>query len=280
MAQTHQISNLNAITNADLNPSFGFFGFGVGLPNQGSDASGVGHIGNTNASVAFGFADDGWVPQNSTVASVQTTIRGKYDFAVSNAQAYIRYNGGAGPVYGAAFTLGSSYANYTTTFTTDPASAAWTVANIFTASLRWGILSASGTPDPTSDQYFTQYLLLISFTLPPPTSVTTSAASGILGNIATLNGSFNPNTATFAFPCSYYFEWGLTTSYGNTTATVANQYGGTSIAASTGLTGLTILTTYHYRLVVVNGDNTVQGADQQFTTTSVIVDYFDEGEEG
>lgn len=280
MPFTHQISNLNNLTNGDLNPAIGFFGFGAGLPNTGSDSDGVGHLGNTNGSVAFGFADDGWIPHNSTVSSVQTSLRGLYAFSVSNAQAYIRYNGGAGPVYGAAFTLSAGYANFATSFTTDPAASPWTVANIFTGTMRWGILAASGTPDPSSDQYFTQYILTIAFTLPAPSSVTTSAASGILGNTATLNGSFNPNSATFAYPCSYYFEWGLTTAYGNVTATVTDQLGSASVAASSGLTGLSISTTYHYRLVALNGDNTVQGGDQSFTTTTVIAGYFDEGEEG
>jgi hypothetical protein len=95
----------------------------------------------------------------------------------------------------------------------------------------------------------------------PPT-VTTSAASNLATNGATLNGSLNPNgTNTTA-----KFEYGLTTGYGTTVALSGTFTGSSSIAVSSNLTGLLAGTTYHFRLDATNANGLTLGSDQSFTT--------------
>lgn len=73
----------------------------------------------------------------------------------------------------------------------------------------------------------------------------------------TLAGSVNPNRLALRA----WFEWGTTTSYGNTTPVqeVTNQITAQNLSAT--ITGLAEGTIYHYRLVVNNGLGTFQGAD-------------------
>jgi hypothetical protein len=103
----------------------------------------------------------------------------------------------------------------------------------------------------------------------PPTA-TTNAASNITGTTATLNGVAGPPVVT-----SYHFQWGTTTSYGNTTPTGTvgcppgnsnPQYctGVTTAPVSANITGLTPGTTYHFRLVATNTNGTTNGADNTF----------------
>lgn len=103
------------------------------------------------------------------------------------------------------------------------------------------------------------------FTLNSP-SVTTNSASGVNLNSATLNGTLNPNGASATYPVSYYFEWGLTTGYGNTTTTVPGQTGSSNIFPSVGISGLTGTTLYHFRLVATTVEGTFLGSDLTFTS--------------
>jgi uncharacterized repeat protein (TIGR01451 family) len=96
--------------------------------------------------------------------------------------------------------------------------------------------------------------------LPPPT-VTTNPATlvGPLG--ATLNGTVNPNgSATQA-----WFEYGPTTSYGNSTTAQSIGSGSTNVAVSQPVTGLAC-TTLHFRAVGMNASGTTYGNDLAFTT--------------
>lgn len=66
-------------------------------------------------------------------------------------------------------------------------------------------------------------------------------------------------------PTSYRFEFGTTTAYGQTTATL---YAGaqTATLVSRVVSGLSAGTTYHYRVVATNSTGTVAGADRTFAT--------------
>ena len=95
----------------------------------------------------------------------------------------------------------------------------------------------------------------------PPT-VVTQPADQLTGSSARFNGSVNPNgTAT-----TYWFEWGTTASYGNTTGAAAAGQGNAPIAANYTASGLGSGFTYHYRVVAGNGGGTNYGSDTTFTT--------------
>ncbi len=100
----------------------------------------------------------------------------------------------------------------------------------------------------------------------PPTqapTVNTGTATAVGQDIATLNGTVNPNGAA----TDYSFEYGTTTAYGNSTAPTSAGAGTSLVAASASISGLAANTTYHYRLVANNASGTSLGADQSFTTT-------------
>lgn len=103
----------------------------------------------------------------------------------------------------------------------------------------------------------------VVFTTSSPATATTNAATNVTSGTATLNGTVNPNgLATTAF-----FQWGATTSYGNTTASQSIGSGTSDLGVAANLTALTANTTYHYRVVASNSAGTTLGADAVFTTS-------------
>ena len=90
----------------------------------------------------------------------------------------------------------------------------------------------------------------------------------------TVNGTINPNGF---FIYSWFFEYGLTTSYGSSTGPPSplDDAGTSAIPVSyTISSGLAPLTTYHYRLVAANFDGgTSRGNDMTFTTGPVQASY-------
>jgi hypothetical protein len=108
-----------------------------------------------------------------------------------------------------------------------------------------------GTTDISADE----------FVLAP--AATTGPAGGVGDRSAALSGSVDPNGA----PTSYRFEYGPTTAYGSTTATIGAGSGRGPVAAAATLGGLSPATTYHYRIVATNSGGVTYGADQSFTTT-------------
>ena len=125
----------------------------------------------------------------------------------------------------------------------------------------WGIghNAASGSGS------ISEFCLRLTFTLPTP-SATTSAATNTTSTTATLNGIINPNSATFEFPVSYKFQYGLTAAYGSESTTVAGNTGTSNIAATGNLTGLAPNTVYHYRMVAFNLDVVGNGSDMTFVS--------------
>src|SRR3712207_2587759 len=107
---------------------------------------------------------------------------------------------------------------------------------------------------------FCLLLLVPAAALAAAPSATTGPASGVSRSGATLNGTVDPNgTAT-----SWYFEYGTTTAYGLRTADADAGEGDDPVAVSAAVSGLSAGTTYHFRLVAVNADGTVQGTDRTF----------------
>jgi hypothetical protein len=104
--------------------------------------------------------------------------------------------------------------------------------------------------------------------LGPPPEATTGTAWVMSATNAGVVGSLNPN----AQDTTYYFQWGTTAAYGNTTPLQTLVAGGSIGWHPVGadLTGLNPSTIYHYRLVATNASGTVFGADQTFTTFGLI----------
>src|SRR5260370_289555 len=102
-------------------------------------------------------------------------------------------------------------------------------------------------------------LTTLSATGPPV--VTTSQATLIASFSATLNGSVDPHGLT----TTVYFQYGTTTSYGHTSAS-QSKTGNTYQNVSANISGLTAITTYHFRIVATNNSGTTYGSDKTFTT--------------
>jgi N-acetylneuraminic acid mutarotase len=96
-----------------------------------------------------------------------------------------------------------------------------------------------------------------------PPVVVTNPATLVASFSATLNGSVDPHGLT----TTVHFEYGTTTSYGQTTANqtkTGNAY--QNVAAN--ISGLAASTTYHFRIVAMNSSGTVHGSDRTFATLS------------
>lgn len=96
-------------------------------------------------------------------------------------------------------------------------------------------------------------------------SVSTGGASQVEYSAATLHGTVNPKgSETF-----YYFQYGLTKAYTAQTSIVDAGAGTAPVHVAIAISGLIPLTTYHYRLVAVNGVGRGVGGDKSFATKRV-----------
>ena len=94
--------------------------------------------------------------------------------------------------------------------------------------------------------------------------VATNPATNVTSSSAILNGTVNPHGLT----TSVHFQYGITTSYGSTTA--SQTYTGSTIqTVSRNIHGLHPNRTYHFRLVGTNDGGTSFGNDRTFTTLVV-----------
>ncbi len=97
--------------------------------------------------------------------------------------------------------------------------------------------------------------------------VVTGPSRNVTASSATIGGTVNPN----GLATTYYFEYGMTPAFGGQVP-LAPQAAGSGTGAVNvvaPLTGLKANTTYYYRLVAVNSDGTVKGANMTFKTTSL-----------
>jgi hypothetical protein len=98
-------------------------------------------------------------------------------------------------------------------------------------------------------------------------TVVTLAATAVAATSATLNGTVKANNLSTAVT----FEYGLTTTYGTSVPSLpATVTGNTVTGVSATISGLTMNTTYHFRVVGSNIPGTSTGADLIFTTTCPI----------
>jgi len=143
---------------------------------------------------------------------------------------------------------------------------------------RWGDYALLSV-DPNDDQTFwfsSEYVKtggsskgtkIASFKFGNDPTVTTLAATAVAAPNATLNGTVNPN----GLATTYYFQWGTSTAYGNTTTTTSAGSGTTAVAVSANITGLVAGTPYYFRLVATNSDGTAYGTDLTFTPGAAVL---------
>jgi hypothetical protein len=94
----------------------------------------------------------------------------------------------------------------------------------------------------------------VSYPMPSATAITTTAA--------TITAAVNAESDDTA----WHFEWGRTTAYGTSTATVELPAGAVPQAVRVRLTGLAPATRYHFRIAAANSAGPSLGVDQTFTT--------------
>ncbi len=100
--------------------------------------------------------------------------------------------------------------------------------------------------------------------IPATPLVTTQPATGVGSAAATLQGVITPRGAdTLA-----WFEYGLTTKYGSTTAATDLGSYPYDFGISNSIPGLLPWMTYHYRAVASNSVGLIDGADMTFTLSS------------
>jgi hypothetical protein len=109
-----------------------------------------------------------------------------------------------------------------------------------------------------------------TFTTTGPPAVRTGSATGTTPTGSTLTGSVDSR----GHSTSWFFEYGLKTSYGSRTSTRSQSSSGGARSVSEAIAGLTAGTAYHFRLVATNGSGTTFGADSVFTTTGPAVTLF------
>ena len=90
----------------------------------------------------------------------------------------------------------------------------------------------------------------------------TGDASNVGQSNATVSGTVNPNGED----TTYHFDYGTSTSYGQSTGSSNAGSGSAAVPATASLSGLESGTNYHYRLVAANDAGTTTGDDRTFTT--------------
>ncbi len=100
---------------------------------------------------------------------------------------------------------------------------------------------------------------------PLPPEATTNAATGVQETQAQLNGTVNPKGTD----THYYFQYGMTTGYGSSTASKDAGSGMSFVPDSATATGLDPGGVYHYRMVATSAGGTVYGNDQTVVISEV-----------
>ncbi|MCX6257462.1 MAG: FG-GAP-like repeat-containing protein [Bacteroidia bacterium] len=102
-----------------------------------------------------------------------------------------------------------------------------------------------------------------TFTTTNAPIVQTKSATVMTTNSAMLQGMVNAN----GLLTTIYFEYGINTGYGNSTAAVPASMSDTILTpVSANISGLLSGTAYHFRLVAENSDGLVYGDDMEFNT--------------
>ncbi len=96
--------------------------------------------------------------------------------------------------------------------------------------------------------------------------VVTNAAQNVQTTSVTLTGTVDPKGRS----TNWHFDYGTTTAYGSKTQSHNAGSGSGTVAVSAVVSGLTVGTTYHFRLVASNSVGTSTGADVSFLTAPTV----------
>jgi phosphodiesterase/alkaline phosphatase D-like protein len=155
-------------------------------------------------------------------------------------------------------TIGSGYVNITA-----PA----IITGLSPSTLYYYRLNARNAYGTSSGQSYS----FTTNTNPPATgkapTTSTGSSSAVSRVAATVTGAVTPNNSD----TSYWFEYGETTDFGNTTLFHSAGAGGSPIQASVVLSSLKPLTKYYFRLNAQNQYGTVNGGTLNFTTSGPAV---------
>jgi DNA-binding beta-propeller fold protein YncE len=102
----------------------------------------------------------------------------------------------------------------------------------------------------------------VTFQTPPPPSIDSANVANLTSSSADLTAQINPNGSD----TTYHFQWGTSTSYGNTVPVPDADIGSETndVSVSQHIAGLVANTTYHWRVVATNGAGTTTSADHTF----------------
>jgi hypothetical protein len=106
----------------------------------------------------------------------------------------------------------------------------------------------------------------LTFGTAGPPVVLTGSAQGASTSGVTLTGSVNPSGNR----TTWWFEYGLTASYGSKTPAKSAGSGTAATGVSAAIANLTAGTTYHYRVVAQSSSGTTRGSDVTFDTIAAI----------
>jgi hypothetical protein len=161
--------------------------------------------------------------------------------------------------YGVATSYGATTATVSAGSGSQPVNVSATIAGLAAATIyhfRLVAKNATGTSNGSDE----------SFGSSPPPLVETGSAEGGGPTSITLTGAVNPKGGK----TTWYFQYGLTTTYGGTSALTSGGSGAANESVSVQVVKLQPTTTYHYRLVASNGAGTSYGGDVSFTTPSAV----------
>jgi hypothetical protein len=113
----------------------------------------------------------------------------------------------------------------------------------------------------SADNSLAQDLTFRTATISP--NAQTNEARNITSSTATLYGTVNPNNDN----TTYRFEFGGTTNYGLFTSIASAGSGNSGVSVLALLSGITPLTTFHYRVIATNSAGSTNGDDKTFKTS-------------
>lgn len=125
-------------------------------------------------------------------------------------------------------------------------------------------LTATFTDDPDANGGVSTVtdtaIVVLGGTIQP--TVTTGYATNILSNSATLNGTINANDSE----TNAWFEYGTNSGVYTSVSSTQNITGTSNTTVSIDISGLSVGTTYYYRLAAQNSAGTAYGSEMSFTT--------------